>query len=260
MFYLTQTWPIFALRSGVSGHTLSHGALKFLFNHIFVFCMHFFLLCLDCMSWPGLQWSINATALFVCTACYICPNNEQCWSSEETSIIWTVSTKIHIICKKTHVSRYIKGPPVLIQCRFPFCKMKLIVILLPLIILEGKYFLMIPLVSKSCAGITGMTTNDVDKVIRKSRSVVRGPRLATMLRLTFHDCVGITSVSLHHFKLIFTWANVWHSGGCDGCINVEDSSNNGLADLIADLEEVFQKNDFNDTLSRYWGWDETGIW
>ena len=96
-------------------------------------------------------------------------------------------------CQQVH-----KGTPVLIQCRFPFCKMKLIVILLPLIILEGKYFLMIPLVSKSCAGITGLTTNDVEKVIRKSRSVVRGPRLATMLRLTFHDCVGITLVSLHH--------------------------------------------------------------
>jgi len=83
-----------------------------------------------------------------------------------------------------------------------------------------------------------LTTNDVEKVIRKSRSVVRGPRLATMLRLTFHDCVG----------------------GCDGCINVEDSSNNGLADLIADLEEVFQKNDFNDTLSRADMWALLGVW
>ena len=144
MFYLTQTWPIFALSSCVSGHMLSHGALIVLFIHVFVYHMHVILICLDCMSWPGLQWRINATALFVCTACYICPNNAHCWSSVETSI-WTVSTKIHIICKKTHVSRYIKGPPVLIQCRFPFCKMKLIVILLPLIIIEGKYFLIIPL-------------------------------------------------------------------------------------------------------------------
>ena len=77
-----------------------------------------------------------------------------------------------------------------------------------------------------------------------------------MLRLTFHDCVGITSVSLHHCLKVpnsFVPANVWHTGGCDGCINVEDSSNNGLADLIADLEDAYQKNDFNDTLSRYWG-------
>ena len=122
--------------------------------------------------------------------------------------------------------------------------------------MEVKKFYDSSVVSKSCAGITGLTTNDVDKVIRKSRSVVRGPRLATMLRLTFHDCVGMTLVSFHHFLKVsnsFVPANVWHTGGCDGCINVEDSSNNGLADLIDDLEEVFQENDFNDTLSRYCG-------
>ena len=35
------------------------------------------------------------------------------------------------------------------------------------------------------------------------------------------------------------------AAGCDGCINVNDSSNNGLADLVANLETVYQDNAFN---------------
>ena len=39
-------------------------------------------------------------------------------------------------------------------------------------------------------------------------------------------------------------------GGCDGCVNIDNESNNGLADLIADLEDIYQDNDFENVLSR----------
>ena len=59
-----------------------------------------------------------------------------------------------------------------------------------------------------------------------------------MVRLSFHDCVG----------------------GCDGCVNIENDSNNGLADLIADLDLVYKDNDFGDVLSRADHWAIMGIW
>jgi len=65
--------------------------------------------------------------------------------------------------------------------------------------------------------------------------------LATMVRLAFHDCVG--------------------AAGCDGCINVNDSSNNGLADLVANLETVYQDNAFNASgVSRADMWAILGLW
>ena len=39
-------------------------------------------------------------------------------------------------------------------------------------------------------------------------------------------------------------------GGCDGCVNIENDSNNGLADLIADLEDIYQDNELENVLSR----------
>ena len=59
-----------------------------------------------------------------------------------------------------------------------------------------------------------------------------------MVRLSFHDCVG----------------------GCDGCVNIENDSNNGLADLIAALDLVYDENDFKDILSRADHWAIMGIW
>ena len=82
-----------------------------------------------------------------------------------------------------------------------------------------------------------MTTAQLNKVIRKSRSTVTSA-LATMVRLSFHDCVG----------------------GCDGCINIENDSNNGLADLIDALDLVYTDNDFGDILSRADHWAIMGIW
>ena len=39
-----------------------------------------------------------------------------------------------------------------------------------------------------------LTLGQVERVIRASRDVVQSFNLATMLRLSFHDCVGITCV------------------------------------------------------------------
>jgi len=86
-------------------------------------------------------------------------------------------------------------------------------------------------------GCSGLTTAQLNKVIRKSRSTVTSA-LATMVRLSFHDCVG----------------------GCDGCVNIENDSNNGLADLIAALDLVYDENDFKDILSRADHWAIMGIW
>ena len=40
-------------------------------------------------------------------------------------------------------------------------------------------------------------------------------------------------------------------GGCDGCVNIENDSNNGLANLIEDLEDIYKNNGFEDVLSRF---------
>jgi len=78
----------------------------------------------------------------------------------------------------------------------------------------------------------------VDTIKKKLRSVVRGSSLATAVRLSFHDCVG----------------------GCDGCLNVENEDNAGLADLVADLDTVYTDNGYNSVLSRADFWALAGIY
>jgi len=99
-------------------------------------------------------------------------------------------------------------------------------------------FLYIIFAFMAIQGCFGLTTAQFNKVIRKSRSTVTSA-LATMVRLSFHDCVG----------------------GCDGCVNIENDSNNGLADLIAALDLVYTENKFGDIpLSRADHWAIMGIW
>ena len=81
-----------------------------------------------------------------------------------------------------------------------------------------------------CLGVTSLTQDEVDTVISRASRVVSGPNMATMLRLTFHDCAG--------------------PDGCNGCINIDSDSNNGLADLIESLDKVYQNRGFASTLSR----------
>ena len=47
-------------------------------------------------------------------------------------------------------------------------------------------------------------------------------------RLAFHDCIG----------------------GCDGCINLQQTENNGLADIVGQLEEVYSRNKLKKLISR----------
>jgi len=86
--------------------------------------------------------------------------------------------------------------------------------------------------------VYSLSESDVTKVIRASRRLVKGGNLATMVRLTFHDCVG----------------------GCDGCVNIDNDSNNGLADLIADLEDIYQDNELESVLSRADMWAILGMY
>merc|ERR1719266_1926070 len=90
------------------------------------------------------------------------------------------------------------------------------------------------LLARDCSGLT---SSEVSKIIRKTRSVVASAKPA-MVRLTFHDCVG----------------------GCDGCLNVNDPDNAGLEDLVSDLEAVYQSEGLNTTISRADMWALLGIW
>ena len=69
--------------------------------------------------------------------------------------------------------------------------------------------------------LTSMFTQDeYDTVYDYMYSYWRGDGSSNMpkaLRLGFHDCVG----------------------GCDGCLNVDNDSNAGLADVVADLEVLY---------------------
>ena len=47
-------------------------------------------------------------------------------------------------------------------------------------------------------------------------------------RLAFHDCIG----------------------GCDGCINLRQVANTGLAEIISQLEEVYLQNRYKKIISR----------
>eukprot|EP00092_Neocalanus_flemingeri_P012654 GFUD01013637.1.p1 GENE.GFUD01013637.1~~GFUD01013637.1.p1 ORF type:complete len:333 (+),score=66.13 GFUD01013637.1:73-1071(+) len=82
-----------------------------------------------------------------------------------------------------------------------------------------------------------LTQAQIDSIIRTSRSAVRGSKTKAV-RLSFHDCVG----------------------GCDGCLNVNDPDNKGLEDIVADIETVYQENDFSEIISRADLWALLGIW
>ena len=96
--------------------------------------------------------------------------------------------------------------------------------------------------------VYSLSESDATKVINKSKSVVRGANLATMVRLTFHDCVGVYKSFLN---INFCFIKILIEGGCDGCVNIDNDSNNGLADLIDELEAVYQENDFESVISRF---------
>merc|ERR1711915_1118620 len=83
-----------------------------------------------------------------------------------------------------------------------------------------------------------LSSTQVESIKRKIRTVVQGSTLPTAVRLSFHDCVG----------------------GCDGCLNVDNPDNAGLADIVASLEEVYIDNGYDSVLSRADFWALAGVY
>ena len=79
-----------------------------------------------------------------------------------------------------------------------------------------------------------LTSNDLTNIGRKLGPVVRGTNMPTAVRLAFHDCVG----------------------GCDGCLNTDNPDNAGLADIVNNLETVYEDNGYSALLSRadFWAY------
>ena len=50
------------------------------------------------------------------------------------------------------------------------------------------------------------------------------------------------------------------SGGCDGCLNVNNPDNAGLADLVDSLDTVYTTNDYDTVLSRADFWALAGVY
>ena len=97
------------------------------------------------------------------------------------------------------------------------------------------------LLTVSAAEFATLSSSTVTKIQRKIRPVVKGKAIPTALRLAFHDCVGRSNlISL----------TSWCPGGCDGCLNVDNPSNAGLAELVADLDAVYLENGYDTVLSR----------
>eukprot|EP00092_Neocalanus_flemingeri_P022530 GFUD01024432.1.p1 GENE.GFUD01024432.1~~GFUD01024432.1.p1 ORF type:complete len:422 (+),score=86.93 GFUD01024432.1:153-1268(+) len=86
-------------------------------------------------------------------------------------------------------------------------------------------------------GYSQLTQDQIDTITRISRSALVGSKNKAV-RLTFHDCVG----------------------GCNGCLNVNNPDNKGLEGLVADIETVYQDNNFSEIISRADLWALLGIW
>merc|ERR1719466_420080 len=87
--------------------------------------------------------------------------------------------------------------------------------------------------------VSALTTDEASTIRTKlERNVVRGSMVPTALRLSFHDCVG----------------------GCNGCLNVENDDNAGLANIVADLDALYTTNGYDTILSRADFWALTGIY
>lgn len=92
--------------------------------------------------------------------------------------------------------------------------------------------------SPPISAFTSLTSADVTYIKKKLRSVVRGPFIPTAVRLAFHDCVG----------------------GCNGCLNLDNASNNGLGVLVASLDTLYTVNGYDSLLSRADFWALAGIY
>eukprot|EP00042_Codosiga_hollandica_P055226 m.768702 g.768702 ORF g.768702 m.768702 type:complete len:425 (-) comp59075_c0_seq25:100-1374(-) len=85
-------------------------------------------------------------------------------------------------------------------------------------------------VSSQCAG--GFTSQQYDAAEKDftaffTANMTRG---AKIVRLAFHDCVG----------------------GCDGCININQPANAGLATIVVELETLFATNNYSLSRADFW--------
>lgn len=85
--------------------------------------------------------------------------------------------------------------------------------------------------------VLSLTTSEVTKIKRKLNKSIKGQSIPTAVRLSFHDCTG----------------------GCDGCINLNNADNNGLSDIISTLETVYSDNSYSDIISRADLWALAGV-
>lgn len=93
----------------------------------------------------------------------------------------------------------------------------------------------------SAAEFSSLSSSRYTFIQNKIRSAVRGTTIPTMVRLAFHDCVG--------GRPSLTLAPCC-PGGCDGCLNVNNEDNAGLADLVAALDTIYLDNGYDTVLSR----------
>jgi len=98
--------------------------------------------------------------------------------------------------------------------------------------------LVLSLATSAMMQFTSLSSTEVEAIKKKLRSVVRGSALPTAVRLSFHDCVG----------------------GCDGCLNVNNHDNAGLADLVASLDTLYLANSYDSLLSRADFWALAGVY
>jgi len=102
-----------------------------------------------------------------------------------------------------------------------------------------RTYIILAFLSLSCIfDVNGLTTNELTSLDNALRTVVRGPAVATTVRLAFHDCVG----------------------GCNGCLNVDNPDNAGLEDLVGNLETAYTDNSLSALVSRADFWAYAGIY
>ena len=109
----------------------------------------------------------------------------------------------------------------------------------------GLTYLLLSLLFSSVAALT---TSELSTIRAKlERKVIRGSNVPTAVRLAFHDCVGW--ISNPYVKDIF-WL-FWSTGGCNGCLNLDNPSNFGLEDLVDELETLYQDEGYSSLISRW---------
>ena len=104
------------------------------------------------------------------------------------------------------------------------------------------------LLSLLFSSVAALTTSELTSIRAKlERKVIRGSNVPTAVRLAFHDCVG--RISNPYVRRIFGDI-FWSTGGCNGCLNLDNPSNFGLEDLVDELETLYEDEGYSSLISR----------